>query len=127
MSRRWIGVSVSLIRYVSSDTQPGIVEAELRDVNGRCWRFIDKCSVFGNLDVDDNTVYPQPGVILCRIVARHVDLSSNESVDIELYGICSVDYEDQFRVSPGALVEGEYNSVSSRPWDGQAEPNATFE
>ena len=124
MAERWIGVGVSVIRHVSDEPQPGVIEAELRDVGGRCWRFIEKCSAVENLDLDADTPYPQPGVILCTVVGRGRDASSKEAVEVELYGVYSVDGENRFTVYPSALVEGAYNSATWRPWDGRAEPNA---
>ena len=69
-----------------------------------------------------NSAYPQPGVILCRVVGRGTDEFGREVVTIELYG-----WEDRFDVFPAALVEGEYNSTIQRPWNGCAEPNATYD
>lgn len=124
MAERWIGVQVSVVRFVSDDPQPGLIEAELRDVRGRCWRFVEKCSAVENLDLDAETVYPQAGVILCRVVGHSRDESGREMVEVELYGVISVDGEDRFTVRPDALVEGEFNSSARRPWDGHADPNA---
>src|SRR4051794_23510605 len=115
MAERWIGVGVSVIRYVRDDPQPGIVEAELRDAHDRCWRFIEKCSVVENLDLDADTAYPQPGVILCTVVGRGRDASGRGAVEVELYGVWSVDGEGRFTVYPMALVEGEFGGATQRP------------
>jgi hypothetical protein len=124
MPQRWIGVKVSVTRFVSDDAQPGIIEAELWDVHNRCWRFIEKCSAVENLGLGPDTTYPQPGVILCTVVGRYHDVAEQDVIAIELYGVCSIDNENRFEVFPTALVEGEFNSIQRRPWNGQAEPNA---
>ena len=98
------------------DPQPGIVEAELRDAHDRCWRFIEKCSVVENLDLHADTLYPQPGVILCTVVGRGRDASGRETVEVDLCGVCSADREGRFTVHPAALVEGVFGSDTRRPW-----------
>ena len=40
-----LGVKVTVLRYVSDDPQPGIVEFQLEDANGHRWLFVDKTSV----------------------------------------------------------------------------------
>lgn len=117
MGGRWIGVRVSVIRYVSDHPQPGIVEAELRDAFGRSWRFIDKCSAFENLDLFSDTTYPQPGFILCSVIGRGRDASGRETVEVDL-DVCSVDGEDRFTVYPTGLIEGKWGSSNQCPWKG---------
>ena len=79
---RWIGVQVSITQWVSDDPQPGVVHAELRDADGHCWRFTGKQSTFETLELDAASVYPQAGVLLCRVLGRE----SQERVRVELYG-----------------------------------------
>lgn len=116
MAARWTGVRVSVIRYVSDHPQPGIVEAELRDAFGRSWRFIDKCSVFENLDLFSDTTYPQPGHILCSVIGRGRDASGRDTVEVDLE-VCSEDGEDRFTVYPTTLIEGEWGSTNQRAWE----------
>ena len=125
MAERWIGVVVSVTRYVSDD-QPGIIECVLCDAHGHLWTFIDKQSAVGRSDLDAETVYPQLGCILCKVVGSTKDSSLRDLIAIELYGVTSVDNEEQFDVFRTALVEGVYNSATQCPWNGDGEPNATF-
>lgn len=116
---RWIGVKVAITRWVSDDPQPGIVDAELRDADGRCWRFTGKQSNFETTELDAASIYPQPGVILCRVLGRQRDQHDRETVRVELYGEAT-----EVIVSPDIMVEGTYNSSTRRSWNGDAEPNA---
>lgn len=125
MTERWIGVVISVSRYVSDD-QPGIIECELCDAYGHLWTFIDKQSAVGRSDLDAETVYPQPGHILCKVVGRTKDASERDLIEIELYGVISIDNEERFEVFPAVLVEGVYDSSTQCPWNGHEEPNATF-
>jgi hypothetical protein len=119
MPERWIGVSVTVTRFVS-DHQPGIVEAEIRDAHGQCLRFVDKQPFFGREDLGPDDSYPQAGVMLCWVRRRQQDSAGRELIRVELYGE-GIEVE----VRPEALVEGTYNSRAQRPWNGLAEPNAT--
>jgi hypothetical protein len=103
---------------VSNEPQPGIVDAELWDADGHCLRFTGKQSNFENTELGPESIYPQPGVLLCRVLGRSKDRSGREIVRIKLYG-----EEDEVKVSPAVIVEGTYNSLSRRPWNGDAEPN----
>jgi hypothetical protein len=57
-----LAVKVAITRYISDDPQPGIVECELLDVHGRCWRFIEKTAIVSANTLDARTLYPQPGL-----------------------------------------------------------------
>ncbi len=119
MPERWIGVSVTVTRFVS-DYQPGIVEAELCDAHGECLRFVDKQPFFGRDDLGADDSYPQAGVMLCWVCGRRLDSAGRELIRVELYGE-GIEVE----VRAEALVEGTYNSSAQLPWNGLAEPNAT--
>ncbi len=124
MTERWIGAKVSVTRWVSDDPQPGIVECELQDVRNRRWKFIDKCSMFENIDIGPDTIYPQPGFILCVVEGRSMDAAERDVISIESRGPCSLDGESRFRVFPSDLIEGTYGSTTQKPWNGCVEPNA---
>src|SRR5882757_5008577 len=40
-----VGMKVTILRYISDEPQPGIVECELEDAYGRSWSFIDKTAI----------------------------------------------------------------------------------
>ena len=64
-------IACRLVRWVADDPQPGIVEAELTDVDGRRWAFIDKVAVFTSATVSSATAFPVDGIIHCQVVGRN--------------------------------------------------------
>jgi hypothetical protein len=74
-----LGVKVTILRYASDDPQPGIVECQLEDANGKRWLFIEKTAIVSTANLDAKMSYPQPGIIACGVVRR-----SRESADREV-------------------------------------------
>ena len=64
------GMKVKIVRYISNDPQPGIVECEFEDAYGRRWSFVEKTLVVSAEQLDAHSVYPQPGITQCNIVQR---------------------------------------------------------
>jgi hypothetical protein len=113
MPERAIGVSVSITRYVSDDPQPGIVECEFSDANGRRWSFVEKTAIVSAEYLDARTSYPRPGVIACEIVERRRDGTGQEIIVIDTerpWGVESIDGSKRFEVIPASLVEWDWGS-----------------
>ena len=72
-----IGVSVEIVRYVE-DSQPGWVEARLRDASGRNWVFVEKVSILTEAPLGLESEYPQPGVIACEVIRAWRDEGGRE-------------------------------------------------
>jgi hypothetical protein len=103
-----LGVEVTILRYVSDDPQPGVVECELEDAHGRRWSFVEKTAIVSAARLDANTSYPQQGIIACEIVRRSRDDAEREIVRINSerpWLVESVDGLTEFDVLPNALVE----------------------
>ena len=103
---------VSIVRYIGDEPQPGIVESQLEDAHGRCWSFVDKTAIFSAEILDDQSKYPQPGVIACELVGRRSDPAGREVVRVSTerpWSIESVDGATQFDVLPEQLVECGHN------------------
>lgn len=103
-----LGVKVTILRYISDEPQPGIVEFQLDDANGHGWLFVDKTAIVkaGRLDADAS--YPQPGIIACEIVSRSRDTARREVVRISTerpWFVEAVDGSTEFDVLPNTLVE----------------------
>lgn len=96
-------MTVSIVRYISDDPQPGIVECQFDDAYGHRWSFMEKTLVVSSELLDANSVYPQPGVTACRIVQRFLDAAGRETVRINT--VESVEGMNQFDVLPETLVE----------------------
>ena len=99
-----LGIKVSIVRYISDEPQPGIVECQLEDAHGRQWLFVEKTAIVSAQDLDAQTTYPQPGVVDCEIVQRSLDGAGLEVIRINT-GIESVDGVTQFDVLSESLVE----------------------
>jgi len=96
-------MKVSIVRYISDDPQPGIVECQFQDAYGRRWSFIEKTLVVSVEQLDAHNVYPQRGVTACTIVQRFPDTAGREVVRINT--VESVEGVTQFDVLPQSLVE----------------------
>ena len=55
-------MKVSIVRYISDDPQPGIVECQFQDAYGGRWSFIEKTLVVSVEQLDAHSVYPQTRV-----------------------------------------------------------------
>lgn len=62
-------VDVQIVRWVSDDPQPGIVEALLIDAEGRTWSFVDKTAVF-SASLNSPKDLPCAGGIRCTVIER---------------------------------------------------------
>src|SRR5580692_6372751 len=65
-------VNVQIVSF-TSPAQPGWVECVLRDAADREWTLADKLPVFTEAELDERSVYPQPGVVACEIVRQWTD------------------------------------------------------
>ncbi len=105
-----VAVLVEIVRYFD-DSQPGWVECELIDANGRLWSFVEKVPIVTEASLDESSVYPQPGFIACRVIGRAGGVAR---VDTSLpWGVESVESETQFEVSEVLLVEWGNHSAAT--------------
>jgi hypothetical protein len=123
IGQREIGIRTVITRYLGDDPQPGIVECEFVDANGQRHVFVEKTAIVTWDDVDSKSVYPHPGVIVCKIVNRYRDESCREIIVVntrEPWGIESTEEKEEFSVLPDSLIEWKYGSTEVRKWDGVA-------
>ena len=96
-------MKVSIVRYISDDPQPGVVECQFQDAYGRRWSFIEKTLVVSVEQLDAHSVYPQQGSTACRIVQRFPDASGREVIRIDC--VESVEGVTQFDILSESVVE----------------------
>jgi hypothetical protein len=77
-------VECELVRWVSDEPQPGLVEARLVDADGVEWSFVDKVPIFTEAAVSATTTFPVPGGIRCEVRGVREDGSGREILDLEL-------------------------------------------
>jgi hypothetical protein len=70
-------ISVQIVRFVDSD-QPGWVECELIDAEGRRHIIVDKVPVLTRKDLDAQSEYPTPGSVPCEVLRRYRDESGRQ-------------------------------------------------
>jgi hypothetical protein len=102
------GMKITILRYISDEPQPGIVECEFEDANGRCWSFVDKTAIVSAEQLDAQSTYPQMGMITVDVIGRGFNAAGQEVVriDTERWGVETVEGTTRFEVLPESLVEG---------------------
>ena len=61
---------VDIVRWLGDDPQPGWIEAELVDAEGRRWTLHDKPPIFTTEAVGPSTSYPIRGAARCDVVQQ---------------------------------------------------------
>jgi hypothetical protein len=81
-------LAVQIVRCIDDEHQPGWIECEFTDVEGRPHTVADKMPIFimdPTLDpLDRNTKYPQPGGVACEILDAWRDPEGRELVRITI-------------------------------------------
>lgn len=94
-------IHVPIIRWVDSAI-PGWVECLLIDASGRTWSIVDKLPVFTHdATLDENSLYPQPGILACEIVNEKIDVRGRRILTVNTekpWGIESTDGTTHFDV-----------------------------
>jgi hypothetical protein len=102
-----LGVRVKIVRYISDDSQPGIVECELEDIHAKRWSFVEKSAIVCPAHLDAQSSYPQDGIIACEIVQRSRD-GDRDIIRTNTWRpwlVESVDGSTEFDVLPDAIVD----------------------
>lgn len=103
-----LGLKVAIMRYISDEPQPGIVECHLEDAHGRRWSFVEKTAIVSTQNLDAQAAYPQDGVVACQMIKRSLDGTGREVIRVDTerpWHIESIEGETQFDVLPESLVE----------------------
>jgi hypothetical protein len=100
-------LAVEIVRFVDNH-QPGWVEVQFVDIDGRYHSFIDKIPTFASSGrLDSETSYPQPGIIVCTILSTSVDKHGQAVAHITTcrpYYLESTDGLSEFDVSSTQLL-----------------------
>jgi|SRR5271165_2446875 len=102
------GIKVTIVRYISDEPQPGIVECKFEDAHGRRWSLLEKTAVVSAESLDARTTYPRRGVIACEIVRRSRDQAGREIIHVTTerpWCVESLEGVTKFDVLPESLVE----------------------
>jgi hypothetical protein len=98
-------VACEIVRWVSDDPQPGIVEAHLVDADGTRWSFIDKWPIFTSA-LDPLSRFPVSGAIRCEVLDRELLDDGRQILTIDTATPDGVHANGQsmFRVDGGSLA-----------------------
>lgn len=101
-------INAMIVRYISADPQPGLVECRFMDAWGDEWVFIDKTAIFSFDDIDATSDYPCPGTIGCKIIKHWIAADGQPLVTIDTilpWGIEATSGESRFDVLPSQLIK----------------------
>lgn len=103
------GIKVKITKFID-DSQPGWVECEFTDAFGKLHIFKEKVPIVTPEYLDENSIYPQNGIIVCEIIERKsADGVEIVKVDTDKYSLLdSMNGETVFEVSQEQLVEFEH-------------------
>ena len=99
-------ISVAIVRYVSDEPFPGLVECVLCDADGTSHSIIDKAPVFSVENLTVASVYPRVGLIACEVQAEWEDEAGRRLAQIDTakpWGIEASDGTSRFVVLASAL------------------------
>ncbi|TCO59361.1 hypothetical protein [Actinocrispum wychmicini] len=99
-------VACQVVRWVADEPQPGLVEAQLIDSDGRLWSFIDKEPVFC-VEGDWPRQFPVAAAIRCQIIGREIIADGQEVITIDTGSPDGVDSRGVtvFRVPASAVTD----------------------
>ena len=81
MRQKMQGLCIQIVRF-TDDHQPGWVECEFMDAEGRKHVFVDKVPIFTVDPLDRTSTYPQPGIVRCEVLAEWRDDGGRDFVRV---------------------------------------------
>lgn len=76
-------VECRVVRWVADEPQPGLVEAQLTDSDGRLWSFIDKEPIFCSEWIGPQRAFPVAGAIRCQVIGHEILADGREVITID--------------------------------------------
>lgn len=103
------GVHATALRWISDEPQPGWVEVEFVDADGRRWLVHDKPPIFAEPPNGFllTSSYPMPTLIPCDVVSRQPSPDGRDLVTVVLRDTEATTGESRFEVAASALVTAE--------------------
>lgn len=92
---------------MADEPQPGLVEAQLTDSDGRLWSFIDKEPIFCPERVGRQARFPVAGAIRCQVIGREILRDGPEVISIDTGSPDGIDSDGItiFRVPASAVSD----------------------
>lgn len=70
-------LAITIVRFVD-DHQPGLVECEFADAEGRIHKIVEKIPLVTAADLWRDSTYPQPGSVACEVLRKWSDEHGRE-------------------------------------------------
>lgn len=70
---RLVEIDVEIVRYVSDEPFPGLVECVLLDADGVRHSLIDKTAMFSEESLSAVSAYPRVGIVACEVESEWRD------------------------------------------------------
>ena len=102
----WVEIGVEIVRFVSYEPQPGLVECVLVDADGARHSIIDKTAILSEENLLAKTVYPRVGVVACEVEDEWTDGMGRRLARIDTekpWGVEATDGRTRFVVLSSAL------------------------
>ena len=74
-------LAVQILRFLD-ESNPGLVECEFVDAEGRRHTIIDKVPIVSLEDLNATSKYPRPGAVRCEVLIRWQDAGGRELAQI---------------------------------------------
>jgi hypothetical protein len=100
-------VACQVVRWVAGEPQPGLVEAQLTDSDGRLWSFIDKEPIFCSEWIGPRPTFPVDAAIRCQVIGHEILADGREVITIDTGSPDGVDSAGTmiFRVPASAVSD----------------------
>jgi hypothetical protein len=100
------GIVATALRWISDDPQPGWIEVEFIDADGRPWLVHDKPPIFAEPPGGflPSSAYPAPTLIPCDVVSHQQVSDGRELVTVVLRHTSATTGEVHFQIAASELV-----------------------
>jgi hypothetical protein len=101
-------IKVQIERCLDVSGYPPIVECTLVDTAGVSHRFVEKAPIVSAANLDDESPYPQPGVIACAVLGARQVANGRSVVEVdteEPWHVESADGRTRFEVDAEQIVD----------------------
>jgi hypothetical protein len=99
------GIRATALRWISDEPQPGLIEVEFFDADGRRWLVHDQPPVFAEPPGGflPTSSYPLPTLIACNVLSRQLSAEGRELVTVVLRQTEAAKEEWRFKLAASAL------------------------
>src|SRR5688572_4503325 len=100
-----VDLNCRILRWVSDEPQPGIVEASFTDAAGKPWVLIDKSVIFAAEVINASSAYPRAGIVRCEVLERRRGALGQDIVRVRAIDAPTTEGDiGEFEVEAGSLT-----------------------